>query len=98
MPRGKQALSPFWSVGCNALIGVSVWRGAQAFMVAAVLTVLSLLAAICFLFPVVAEYERKQKEEDALGSTKREDNPAVENYKQNYLRGGDYRRGGAGEF
>eukprot|EP01046_Picozoa_sp_COSAG06_P007261 COSAG06_NODE_352_length_16924_cov_168.566615_9_plen_78_part_00 len=72
----------------------------QAFMVAAVLTVLSLLAAICYLFPVVREYERKQREEDAatLGSSKREDNPAVEDYKQNYLRGGDYRRGGAGEF
>ena len=69
-------------------------------MVAAVLTVLSLLAAICYLFPVVAEYEHKRKEDDALelGSKKREDNPAVEDYRQNYLRGGDYRRGGAGEF
>jgi flagellar biosynthesis/type III secretory pathway M-ring protein FliF/YscJ len=69
-------------------------------MVAAVLTVMSLLAALCFLFPVVAEYERKQKEEreDVLGSRKRENSPAVENYRQNYLRGGDYRRGGAGEF
>lgn len=82
----------------DALTGVPVCVRAQAFMVAAVLTVLSLLAAICYLFPVVAEYERKQKEEDALSSKKREYNPAVENYKQNYLRGGDYRRGGAGEF
>lgn len=70
----------------------------QAFMVAAVLTVLSLLAAIFFLFPVVAEYERIQKAQVTLSSEKREDNPAVESYKQNYLRGGDYRRGGAGEF
>jgi len=58
-----------------------------------------LIAAIFYLFPVVQEYEAKQKEEDRLnlGSTKRLDNPAIENYKQNYLRGGDYRRGGVGE-
>lgn len=73
-------------------------RCVQAFMVAAVLTILSLIAAVVFLFPVVSEYERKQKEQDALGSKTREANPAVESYKQNYLRGGDYRRGGTGDY
>ena len=59
------------------------------------LTLISLLAAIFYLFPVVAEYERERlrKEGETRGvQTQRADNPAVEDYRQTYMR--DYRRGG----
>ena len=39
----------------------------------------------------------QQEKEDAGVRTQRVENPAVEDYKNNYLRGGDYRRGGAPE-
>ena len=68
-----------------------------AFEASALLTIMSLVAAIFYLFPVVKEYERQQEKEDGGVRTQRVENPAVEDYKNNYLRGGDYRRGGAPE-
>ncbi len=68
-----------------------------SFEVSAVLTLMSLLAAIFYLFPVVAEYEKESQRQQSesrgvVGQTKRVDNPAIENYRRNNQF--DYRRGG----